>query len=250
MVAKPIRVLANGLELIELVSTEGPLAPGEIADRIGVPRPSVYRLIDGLNAIALTRTLPDGRVDLALRWLHLADSARSGMGEWVGARPILESLADRTGQTSYLTVPRGGEAVCIDWSPGRGMEVLMLRPGRALPFYAGAAGRAIVAFDEAAAAACLASAPFEAFTDRTLRTADDLRRDMERTRSAGYSVSEEDVTPGIGALGAPIRRSGVVIGCVSVGGLIDDVRAKREDSSAALLEARDALERSMQAALS
>ena len=128
------------------------------------------------------------------------------MSEWQLARPILDGLAASTGQTVFLCVPRGREgggqeAVCIDCAQGQAFNVLLLKPGRALPLYAGAEGRVTLAYGVADVEQYLAGAPFTAYNARTLITAEELRSDIAETRDRGFSISDEDVTDGIGALG-------------------------------------------------
>lgn len=227
---KPIRVLANARELIDVLAAHGPLSPADIATSIAVPRPSVYRLISGLEAISLVHTLHDGRVQLSRRWLHLAEASIAGMTEWRTAPATLERVVEETGQTAYLSVPRDGQAVCISWVQGRGIGVLVLRPGRSLPYHAGAAGRALLAFGpEEDAEAVLARAPFPALTPHTLIEEGALREDIARTRERGYSFSDQDVTLGISALGVPVPdHAGTTRGSLSIGGLSDDIHAETD----------------------
>src|ERR1700759_4367998 len=125
---RPILLLTKTQRLVEGRLERGPLAPGEVSEGDGIPRTTAYRLVSGLNAIELTQTRPDGTVDLNLRWLHLADAAYDSMTEWAGARAALAALSAETEQTAFLCVPRENEAVCIDWSQGRAIGVLVLRP--------------------------------------------------------------------------------------------------------------------------
>lgn len=222
---RPIKMLGKAWSVIDALATHGTLTPAALSLELNIPRPSVYRLVDGLQAIELVEPAGDGAVRLSRRWLHLADASLDGLSEWRGAGEVLDRLVEQTGQTAYLSVPRGGRAVCIRWAQGRGIEVLALRPGGVLPFHAGAAGRVLLAHlpdDEAEAA--LAAAPFAAFTPSTLTTADALREDTDLTRSRGYCLSVEDVTPGIAALGVPVRdATGTVIGALSIGGLVEQI---------------------------
>jgi DNA-binding IclR family transcriptional regulator len=236
----PIKVISNATDLIDLLAWEGPQSPADIAGRIGVPRSSVYRLIEGLVAIAMVENTEDSRVRLTSRWLHLADAARAGMVEWAGADAVLDRLVDDTGQTAFLTVRRDDRAVCIDWRQGRGIGVLALKPGRSLPLYAGAAGRVLLAFG--GPGGVLDSAPHRALTPSTLTTRAQLEIDIARTLEQGYTVSDEDVTVGITAIGMPIIDSaGDLVGGISLGGLSSEVRAGEEPFRAALGRARDAL---------
>jgi DNA-binding IclR family transcriptional regulator len=231
---RPILLLTKTQRLVDVLLEHGPMTPAEIGEAIGVPRPTAYRLVSGLNAIELTQTRPDGTVDLNLRWLHLADAAYDSMTEWAGARAALTALSAETEQTAYLCVPRAGEVVCIDWSQGRGIGVLMLRPGLSLPLNAGAAGRTALAYLPDVTD-YLAAAPHEAFTPKSLTDAAALKEDIERTRDRGYAVSHEDVTVGIGALGAPVLGArGVLRGTVSLGGLIGEIREREHDLVSAI----------------
>lgn len=246
---RPIRVLANARDLIDVLAEHGPLTPAEIAGLTGIPRPSVYRLAEGLKVIGMVAGTSDARVALSLRWLHLADTAFAGMAEWADAPQVLAEATARTELTAFLTVPRRDEAVCIAWSPGSGIGVLILKPGRALPLYTGAAGRVMLAetpdLDE-----YLARAPFPALTPSTLVDAAALRADVARTREQGWVHSDEDATIGIGALGVPVRdAAGRLVACVSLAGTAEAVRSDRDplldvlrDAAAVLARGRDAVE--------
>jgi IclR family transcriptional regulator, acetate operon repressor len=235
-------ILQRSSSLVRLLAERGPLSPAEVAEEIGIPRPSVYRLADALTQSRLVESRSDGKLRVSLRWLKLSDAVRSGMREWSRARPLLDGLAGRTGQTTYLSVPQADHAICIDWSPGRALSVLVLKPGRTLPLYAGAAGRVTLAYRPEPLEDYLRGAPFPPLTDHTLVTAGQLRTDVEATRSRGYSVSDEDVTFGIGALGAPLfDRDRVFRGALSLAGLAEDLRERRDELTADLLACADEL---------
>lgn len=226
---EPIRIIGNTVQLIEVLAQAGTLSPAVAAERIGIPRSSAYRLIDGLAAVDLVEPVGDGTVRLSTRWLQLSDASRAALVEWDAAPPVLQRLVDSTRQTAYLSVLTGFEATCIEWRRGRGVDVLALRPARSLPLYAGAAGRMLLA-SAADADDYLARAPFEPLTPDTLVDAEALRRDVERTRAQGYVWSQGDVTFGIDAVGVAVRgRSGAVVGCLSLGGLTEAFAGRVEE---------------------
>ena len=74
-------------------------------------------------------------------------------------------------------------------------------------------------------------APFPAYNEHTLTTAEELRADVARIRECGYAVSDEDVTLGIGAVGVPLFRPGEghAVGALSAGGFVDEVRRMSDD---------------------
>lgn len=244
---RPMVILQRSADLVALLAARGAMVPAEIADYVDTPRSSVYRLGDALRDAAMIEQVPDAHLRLSLRWLRLADAARAGMSEWQGARAVLDQLAGATRLTVFLSVPRGNEAVCIDWARGEAINVLLLKPGRALPLYAGAAGRVTLAFGRNDPAAYLGGAPFEPYTDRTLTTAAKLRNDITVTRNRGYAVSDGDVTHEIGALGAPLfwTTGGGFAGVLSIGGLAEEVNRGGDELVDLLLAAASTLSASL-----
>ncbi len=234
--SEPIKVLANATELIEVLAAGGPLSPAETAERMGIPRSSAYRLIDGLTAVSLAELLPDGRVRLSARWLHLADAARDGMTEWSDATPVLERIVARTGQTAFLSVLSDGAAVCIDWRQGRGIDVLATKPGRSLPLNAGASGRVMLAYSRDSEA-LLEAGGFVQMTATSLTTVEQLREDIATTRHQGYTLSDGDVAVGIAGIAMPVLDgTGDLAGTVSIAGLAEAYRERRDEFVATLTE--------------
>ena len=237
---RPMGILRRSAEVVELVAAKGPLSIAEVAEQVDMPRASVYRLTEALAHARLVEVGGDGRVRASLRCLRLSDAARGGLEEWAEARTELDALSDDTGQTTYLSVPVGDHALCIDWSRGRGISVLALKPGRTLPLYAGAAGRVTLAFRPEPLEEYLQRAPFPSLTPHTLTTGEQLARDVARTRELGYSVSDEDVTIGIGALGVPLHApDGTLRGSLSLAGLASEIRDGRTGLVAALQASAD-----------
>jgi IclR family acetate operon transcriptional repressor len=236
-VNQPMGIVSRSADVVHLVADRGALSIAEVSEHIDMPRASVYRLTEALVQARLVEVGADGKVRASLRCLRLGDAARAGLQEWSAARSVLDVLSDLTGQTTYLSVPDGLRALCIDWSRGRGISVLALKPGRTLPLHAGAAGRATLAFRPDSLEDYLRDAPFPAFTVHTLTTAEQLTADVEGIRARGYSVSDEDVTIGIGALGVPVwAADGSLKGSLSLAGLIGDVRDRQAELVQALTE--------------
>ena len=240
-------IVQRAAELVELLAERGALTPAEIAYHVDTPRSSVYRLGDALHEAGLVDQIPESHLRLSQRWLRLADAARAGLNEWNAAREVLDDLSSSTGQTTFLSVPRGEGSICVDWARGEAINVLLLKPGRSLPLYAGAAGRVTLAFGLDDPEPYLARAPFEAYTKRTLTTAAKLRKDILQTRKQGYVISDCDVTDGIGALGAPLfwTTKGTFAGALSLAGLSDELNERRGALVEILLAAATTLSNSL-----
>lgn len=231
------KVLHNATLAVEALGTHGPMTAPELAVALGMPRPSAYRLTSALVHAGLAEQSADGSVFLSARWLHLGDGALRGMASWFHSDDVLEQLRDDTGLTVFLSVGRGDEAVCVRSLHGQNFQVLVLKPGGTLQFHLGAAGRVLLAFGDVDPAEYLRGAPFPAVTPRTLCTAEELATDVARTRELGYTVSDEDVTVGVAAIGVPVLDDhGHALAALSVAGVRDQVIG-HEAKLAGILEA-------------
>lgn len=226
MVAKATKVLANANELLLVLAERGSLAPAEIARLIAMPRPSVYRLVEALELIGLVTVGSDGRAELGLRNLHLAEASLASIPELTLARPYLSDVAEESGQTAYFCVRRGERIVCLDWVQGERVTLMALTPGNHLPLHAGATSRVIAANDPGVLGGLDRDVAFERFTPFTLTSRAELAADVEAVLERGYSISDQDVTLGVAAIGAAvIDAHGRLRGAISIAGLRDEVLA-------------------------
>ena len=111
------------------------------------------------------------------------------------ARPTLEQLAKRFGDTAFLMVPEEAGAVCIDRvEGGKPLVVAGIGIGSVLPYHAAAAPVAMVAFDPQLRARVLAG-PLPAFTARTHVNAEEFARHLDRVRADGGRPSAQCCAP-------------------------------------------------------
>jgi IclR family acetate operon transcriptional repressor len=70
-------------------------------------------------------------------------------------------------------------------------------------------------------AAILQAKGFKRFTEHTVKSLPQLMKVIRKTRLQGFSESWEDVTVGVGSLGAPVLDAlRNVVGAISIGGLL------------------------------
>ncbi|WP_091610945.1 IclR family transcriptional regulator [Micromonospora mirobrigensis] len=139
------QTLDRGLRLLHLVAdAPGGLTVTEAANRLGIGRAAVYRLVGALAGHGMLRRDSDGRLRLGAGVLHLARRAQPLLAE--GALPALRDLAELAGATAHLTVVEGGEGVALAVvEPSWTSFHVAYRTGARHPLERGAAGRAILA---------------------------------------------------------------------------------------------------------
>src|SRR3954449_4659488 len=242
----PVAVLSKAGALLDCLS-DGELTAAELTVRMGEPRTTVYRLIASLCELELIDAgSRRGTYRLGLKLLRLGGVVVASFDERPLARPIMEEIHEATGETVFLCIRRGLEAVCIDRIDGTRVQSLALKVGGTLPLHAGAASRALLAFEsETLLERYLQERPLEALTPQTPTTPAQLREALAEVRRTGIAISDQDVTSGIAAVGAPIfGLDGQIRAALSTSGIREEILG--EQSQATQLTAEGAAEISRQ----
>ncbi len=202
----PVQTLGKAAAALDYLAEAGELSAAELAARLREPRSSVYRLLASLSEANFVEPgSTSGTYRLGMKLFQLGSRVAQRFDERQVALPIMERVHEITEETVFLCVRRGDSAVCIERLNGKQVQTLALRLGGTLPLHAGAASRVLLAYEsEEVQRDYLKRAELERFTPRTPSTRTAVRRALQETRQLGYAVSDEDVTIGIAALGAPI----------------------------------------------
>lgn len=219
-----IAVLAKAGQLLEVMAFRGSQTVVQLSEATGTPRSTIYRLLSTMRGMGwVEEPHKRGHYALGLGMLHLSRAAMDQEVNRQIAMPVLLALRDETQMTVYLHVLRGLRSVCVERLDGRILQGHGLRIGGSLPLHAGAGARALLAFSghgtlEHWRTSILERGQAEAFTTKTPTTAREIDALINRIRSTGVSISSEDNTYGIAAIGAPIfANADRCVAAVSIG---------------------------------
>jgi IclR family KDG regulon transcriptional repressor len=213
------RSLRRGLAALEYVARAGEASVSQVAEALGLPRPSAHILLTTLAAAGYLRQAKRrGHYRMDLRVLKLAQAVLRQMPVRTRAAPVLHELAQRTGLPAYLAVLSRGEAVTID------RVVPVPRPearadvGHANPAYASSMGKALLAhLPPAELERYLASVTLEPITERTITSVERLREELACIRRQGFAISEGEHRPGVRSIAAPVfSYTGEAVGAICV----------------------------------
>jgi len=203
----PVKVLSKAAGLLNVLAARRDATPGELADELAEPRSTLYRLLAALEEHGFVEpSSRRGAYQLGLRLFTLGSAvARRFADVRAAALPTLERLHEATRQTIFLTIRRGFEAVCVERLDGELVRVMVLPVGGSIALHGGANARALLAFEpEPFWDEYVRHAPLQRFTGKSPVTKDALFAELRQVRRSGFSVSDEDVIPGIASIGAPI----------------------------------------------
>ncbi|ABG94798.1 MULTISPECIES: IclR family transcriptional regulator [Rhodococcus] len=242
-----IQLLTKAGQIVDELARLGPSTPAELAKVVAEPRPSVYRILTALEQISVVRQAGEGRLELGIGLLRWSDAAVEAFVDKGELRRQLRWVREQLGMNVFFCVPHEHGVLSLDQVDGAVVDMLDLGPGRMLPRFAGAAPRALLAFEspEVQDSVC-AGAPFGRLASGTPTTAQDLRELLDNTIARGWSVDDSEVVEGVASVAVPVRRDdGGVAGAIAVAGLRESVLAQQDVAGRVLTVAAEALAAAM-----
>jgi DNA-binding IclR family transcriptional regulator len=180
------------------------LGVSELADRLGLARPTVHGLLQTLLAHGFVQQdrdsekyqLGPGLLQLGYSFLDLNE---------LRARSIVyaDRLATRTNAAVRVGVMHSASIVVVHhvFRPDSSLQILEV--GSQLPLHASALGKALLAFQPPSTIDEVLSSPLSRLTKRTA-TAGALRSELGAIREQGYAVERDEAVLGESSVAAPI----------------------------------------------
>ena len=161
----------------------------QLAELLGEPRTTVYRLLGSLEALDLVEPgAQPGTYRLGWKLMRLGAAVIERLDERQAALPVMERIHEATGETVFLLVRRGDDAVCIERLEGLRVQSLALRLGGSLPLHVGAGPRALLAWESRESGATYAAAQGSSPARRASgRIPGRALRGAHPTRDQGYA---------------------------------------------------------------
>ena len=220
MEPKPIRSFARGLAVLSILNRHGSATALTLARETGVPRPTVYRLLQTLvDSGYIGRSAGDERFHLRLKVRSLSEGFTDE--QWISsiAAPALEELTRRISWPCDAVALHGLKMVIHETTHRIApLSIDRNMVGQELPILASASGLAYIAFarkeERQSLLALLARSDDP--QDAIARDAAQVLRLITATRRHGYGLRHGGrIWPHTGAIALPIRVGRRLLGCIN-----------------------------------
>jgi DNA-binding IclR family transcriptional regulator len=223
-----LQSVIKAFALIEALVGAGEASAATLAEELGEPRSSVYRMLATLQQIGVVE--PGSRRGLhrpGLGLVRLGGSVLTRFDERQLLLPLMERLRAQTKETVHLALRRGYQAVFIERLHGERTHALAIKLGGVLPLHVGASPRALLAFEpDLFWEEYFAETTIDALTQSAPATEAKVREILAEIRRTGVSISDEDVVPGVATVGVPVfDHRGVVRAAIAFNLLPETLRA-------------------------
>jgi IclR family acetate operon transcriptional repressor len=231
-----VRPVVKALQVLKCLGEEGhALSLTEIANRVGLPKTSVFRYLYTLRESGFV--VHDPSTDLyrvSLRVWEFGQLTRDQLMLCEIALPAMQTLRDRFDATVNLGVLEERDVVYIEMVESRRSIRTLAGLGGRDTAYSTALGKAILAFLPDDRRSSHLPAWLTPRTPRTLVTFAKLEKDLDATRARGFALDDGENEEAARCLGAPIfDRHGPVVAAISLAAPADRLRGRTQARAAA-----------------
>ena len=243
-----VQSVDRAVQVLELLAREGEAGVAEVARELRVHSSTASRLITALSGHELVERMADTRrVRLGVGLLRLAGATASRLDVTSQAQPVCDGLAEELGETVNVAVLTGDVATNVCQAQGRSTVAMQNWVGQRTVLHATSSGKVLLAHLDEAERDGQLTTPLERFTEHTLTSAADLRRELQAVREIGWATAVEELETGLNAVAAPIRgHDGTVIAAISVAGPTYRLSPERlPEAAVTVVRAGEAISRRM-----
>lgn len=212
--------LVKACEILKVLADRSDgISAAEVETLVGVPRTTAFRILKTLclqNMAEKRETLffaGPGLVQIGLNSLRSLEIRSLSI-------PFLSELAMKTDFTAHLAIPSGLQSLILEVHDSPNPVRVASRPGTTVPFYCSSTGKIFLSYrHEHELDDYFSNTLMKKLTDNTIVTVSEMRKEVERIKSEGYAVDDQEFHEDIRCLAAPVRGSqGQVIAAIGVTG--------------------------------
>jgi DNA-binding IclR family transcriptional regulator len=145
------------------------------------------------------------RYRLGARSLILGEAFRRRLNLSKFAEPILEELAEESGDAAHLLVRFEHQALTVNIRLGEHMVQAAGKVGELVPFNVGASPKVLLAYlPRPEQSEILDDIEFVSYTPMTITIREELQQELEVIKSQGYCSAGDDYEVGVHAIAAPV----------------------------------------------
>lgn len=233
-----IVAVKRAVAILNLLAAAGePLGVSTIAEQLGLPKVTTFRILSTLVEEGMLRKSPADDYSLGLIFIQYGDRVASKLSLTSLLSPELDRLRDETGESVNLGIHSENHVLSIYSAQGES-SMLMARLNALSPLYCSAMGKVFLfSLSEDGARRYYQSEP-QARTANTITTYEGFLAERERYRAAGITCDAEEYEYGLTCIAAPVfgaKESPVA--AISISGPTSRIKLKGMEALASKLTA-------------
>jgi IclR family KDG regulon transcriptional repressor len=205
--------------LEEIARNRDGIALAELSRRVGLHNSTTFHLVKTMVSLGyIQQTSESKRYRVGRNLFTLAAGALHEIELAQVARPVLETLALRSGECSHFAVRSGDDIVVVAKTAGTGMFQVADQVGIVRPAHCTALGKVLLAaLHPQQLDRHLQTRELRRFTPRTIIEHDALLREIEAVRRGGIAFDDGEFDPDARCVAVPVHNfTGQVAGAIGI----------------------------------
>jgi DNA-binding IclR family transcriptional regulator len=205
--------------LEEIARNRDGIALAELSRRVGLHNSTTFHLVKTMVSLGyIQQTSESKRYRVGRNLFTLAAGALHEIELAQVARPVLETLALRSGECSHFAVRSGDDIVVVAKTAGTGMFQVADQVGIVRPAHCTALGKVLLAaLHPQQLERHLQTRELRRFTPRTIIEHDALLREIEAVRRGGIAFDDGEFDPDARCVAVPVHNfTGQVAGAIGI----------------------------------
>ena len=181
-----------------------------LADETAVPKPTLHRMLQQLEAAQLLERSGDGRhYGTGVRLRRLAENLLMNDTAHGARHAVLRNLVAEVGESVNLTALSGSEVIYLDRVETPAPLRFYLHPGSRVPVHCSASGKVFLSqMATSQRQRLLDNTPLEAFTPKTLTAPEALEAEIRKVNRQGFALDNEEFLPGLLCVAVAVPSAG------------------------------------------
>lgn len=201
--------IVRASEVINLIAENGCVKFKDVLKALDMPKSTLVVTLNTLTQVGYLTHTPKQGYSLGLKLFTLGYNALENLSIRNQADPVMEALVREVGQTSFLGMLGGNEAVYISKTESNNKFETQYTTGRRVPFQTTGIGKALLAWrDEKFVRDIIAENMPSRYTDRAIISPDAFVEHLGTIRSHGYAVCNRETIEDTVAIAAPVFTKG------------------------------------------
>jgi IclR family transcriptional regulator, acetate operon repressor len=200
-----VQVIARAAKVLRALESEPQgLSLAQLAERVGLPRSTVHRIVTALAAEGLVASVsPTGRVRIGPEFARLAAGAAEF---WRPVEPFMRQVHDQLGETVDCGILDGHQVRVVHVIPTtQHMLRAIADVGQSFPLYCTAKGKSLLSAMDRPTALRMLPSVLHHYTARTLTSVAAIEADLDKVTETGVAYDFEEATLGICAAAIAVR---------------------------------------------
>jgi IclR family pca regulon transcriptional regulator len=201
-----VEALARGLDIIAAFGPgQRAMSLSEVAAAAGLARPTARRLLLTLEELGYVRS-GAGVFELTPKVINLGMAYVSSLGLWDIARPHLQGLVARTGESSSMAQLDGSDIIYVARMSVPKLIALRVEIGTLFPAAQTSQGKVLLAALAPEQVPDVLAQPSRSGLPLYIgRSAGQLQAELTEVRARGWALADEELAPGVRSVAVPVR---------------------------------------------